>query len=111
MKVNPLEVLQNMGSDALIDMITRLNDFGIVSDEDDLGLSSVVIERWNEPCDDYISELGYTGGKIERCGNNIEDVGAVYAVYNSTCISFEVAMEYLQSFRNNIHDEINHSQV
>lgn len=97
MEIIAHEVLYKMNGAAINSIIESLNKSGIVSDEDETGLHSVVIERWNEQCDAYLKERGYEGGPLRNCGKYVAGTGGVYAIYNPERVSYEEAIEYIES--------------
>ncbi|MDP3269806.1 MAG: hypothetical protein Q8M40_12290 [Legionella sp.] len=95
--MNILEVLKKWDSQAIQSVISLLNSQGIVSDEDDTGLSSTMMENWSDECEQYLRSHGYIGGEIRVCGKFSNDHGAIYALYNTLIVEFEDSYKYLAS--------------
>ena len=78
-------------------LVTTLNATGIVSDEDNnVGISSTMIERWSDDCTDYLRENGYTGGELTDDGGYFPGHGAIYILYDKQPVTYEEAREYLE---------------
>ncbi|MEJ2610690.1 MAG: hypothetical protein P8179_11530 [Candidatus Thiodiazotropha sp.] len=97
-RIATIDVLRNWGQDNVGKLVSILNRNGIVSDEDGLGLSSTMIEAWDEDCDAYLAENGYQGGTLETAAEFISDHGAVYVIYDSESITYEKAKKYIESY-------------
>lgn len=72
---------------ALGPFIARLNATGVVTDEDRLGLSSTMAEGWDEACESFVRLHGYEGGPIELRAAYFNNVGNIYALYDSDALS------------------------
>ena len=79
-------------------LVTRLNEDGMVSDEDNsVGISSTMLERWSEECTEGLRKNGYFGGDLLCIGRYFCGHGAVYVLYDTENISYEEAMAYLET--------------
>ncbi|MEE2604048.1 MAG: hypothetical protein VX595_13350 [Pseudomonadota bacterium] len=78
-----LDILRSWEAELKIKLASALNARSYASDEDDYGLSSIMINNWNLECDDYLREYGYTGGEINNFGKYYNTHGAVYAIYDT----------------------------
>lgn len=97
--MNTLELLESSDHERiqlLVNLLSRDGE-GIVSDEDDGGLTSTMIENWTDDCEKFLRTQGYTGGEIRTCGKFFSEHGAIYALYNTSLIEFEEAYKYLES--------------
>lgn len=81
---------------------TQLNSDGIVSDEDGLGLSSTWIEAWRDEFTEHLKIFGYQGGEINKVGEYFPHYGAVYALYNGSCVSHSQAVAYIKKRANTV---------
>lgn len=92
-----IDVLKSWGSDNTHQLAVFMNHNHIISDEDDLGLSSMMIENWTEECDQYLKKYGYNGGKIKKTGKFFPNIGAVYVLFDENKITYEAAIVYLKT--------------
>ncbi|QSX35350.1 hypothetical protein JYB87_09260 [Shewanella avicenniae] len=79
MALKTIDVLHDLDSDVVEDLVAILNRYGIVSDEDGSCLDSTMIEYWNDECDSFLKSHGYHGGELKSTGNYFDFHGAVYA--------------------------------
>ena len=94
-EVDVLEILEHWETGELLALISALNIQGIISDEDDTGLSSTMVESWKDDCEAFLRKKGYSGGKIERCSKFFDKHGAIYALYDENSYSYEEALKHL----------------
>lgn len=94
-RIITVDLLEDWDEKSLTDLIDILNANHIVSDEDKTCLSSTMIESWKGECDSFLKRNGYLGEKLLSCGGFFDNVGAVYALYDESCISYNEAREYL----------------
>lgn len=73
-------------------LIEALETDGFISDEIQSGLSSSIIEHWDQECDDYLRSRGYGGGKIECYSQYSKFYGQIYVLFDPETISGESAM-------------------
>lgn len=92
-----LQILQGWNSGSLSLVIDALNKKGVITDEESTGLSSYMIEHWNEACTEYLLIHGYAGGKIKTCAKYFPHLGAVYALYDEALLEFEEITGYLEN--------------
>lgn len=93
--MDTLEILETWNYEDLCRLVARLNRDGIVSDEDGLGLSSIMVEFWSEECEEYLRRSGYRGRRIQTCGRFLPAQGAVYALYDSGRRDYDQTFSYL----------------
>ena len=93
-----IEVLKRTDKNLLQKMINRLNDIGIASDEDGCGLSTVMIKRWKNDCEDYLRKNGYFGGNLLTHGNFFAQCGQLLVLFNSELYDYENAMKYMENY-------------
>lgn len=62
--INALEVLKSFSKNEIKYLVDFLNRNHWVSDEDNVGLSSVMMEKWTKECDKFLEENGYLGGTL-----------------------------------------------
>lgn len=94
-QMKTVEILRNLDRATLDDLIGALNSDHMVSDEDNKGLSSVMIEGWSKDCEDYLRENGYSCGKLTTHGGYFPLHGAVYVVFDESQVSYGDASVYL----------------
>ncbi len=90
-----IDTLKKWDQSSLNGLISSLNTDHIVSDEDGIGLSSIMVEDWSEECDDYLRSRGYVGGEIQTHGAYFSHHGAVYVIYDEDHVTYEEASEYI----------------
>lgn len=95
--VDPKDVLHRWNGPLLASLVNALNEAGIVSDEDGLGISSVMVKRWTSGCDEILREHGYKGGPVSTYGAFFPGHGAIYCLYDSVLMDHDVAARYLVS--------------
>ena len=77
-------------------LVKKLNENGMISDEDnDLKISSTMLEYWTDECTDYLHKNGYTGKSLTFIGGYFEGHGAIYVLYDQS-IGYEEAKHYLE---------------
>jgi len=72
-----IEWLDSLDPAVLDAIIRKLNADGRITDECGLGISSTVVEDWNDEDTDYLRTRGYTGGNLTRVTEDSLD-GTVY---------------------------------
>ena len=82
----------------LLAFITQLNRTGIVSDEENFGLSSTMVEGWEISCDIFLMTNGYSGGRIKKCVRYFDTKGNISSVYNSERVTAVQAKKYIAKF-------------
>jgi hypothetical protein len=92
-----LKILENWAPQHVQSLVSSLNTDGIVSDQEDDGLSSTMIEGWTGECEQFIRSKGYTGGKVAICGDFFPGYGAIYALYDTSLMTREEALKYVKS--------------
>ncbi|GAB2199494.1 hypothetical protein [Sessilibacter sp. MAH4] len=97
-KMTTLEILEEWSRADLDRLITKLNENGIASDEDELGLSSTMLENWTVSCDAFLTGNGYKGNSLKTSGKYIQNLGAVYILYDIDVFTYEEAQNYLLTF-------------
>ena len=90
-----INILQGTDSEAVKNLVNKLNFDGIVSDEDGCIVSSFMIEHWSEECDLYLYRNGYTGSRLVRYGKFFPSHGAVYVLFDGDRHSLETANKYM----------------
>jgi hypothetical protein len=95
-----IEILKQWDKQTLNKLVKKLNSDYLVSDEDSIELSSIMIENWSDECDDYLQNSGYTGGKLNSHGEYFNNRGAIYVLFDETKITYESAAEYLNKVAN-----------
>jgi hypothetical protein len=94
---NTLEILQLWDKQVIQKLVSALNTDGIISDEDRTGLSSCMVEKWSIECEVYLRKFGYLGGEIKRYGKYFDTHGAIYALYDSSALDSDDALQHLIS--------------
>lgn len=92
-----LSTLQQWDTQETQKLVLALNSKSIVSDEDETGLSSTMVENWTDSCETFLRNNGYTGGEIKQCSKYFENHGAIYALYDSADLNYEKAVKYIVS--------------
>lgn len=95
--LNVLVTLQSWGQKEVQALAFVLNADGITSDEDGTGLSTFMIEKWAGDCEGYFRSQGYRGGEIKHCEKFFKEHGAIYALYDSSILTYEESLQYLAS--------------
>ncbi len=97
MKDTILEILKAMDIKNINKIVDKLNSDGVVSDEENYGISSHIIENWDEECTEYLLENGYKGRKLRSHGNYFDNYGAVYVLFNEEKHSYDTVMDYMDN--------------
>ena len=95
------EILQALMSynqrEAVRGLVISLNENGIISDEDnEIKISSLMMENWSEKFSEYIRKNGYNGGELRCIGGYFPAHGAIYVLYDTESVLYEEAKEYLE---------------
>lgn len=94
----PLEVLQMREPARVQALIDALHADGIVFDESGLGLSSLMIERWSDGCEEFLRRVGYAGGPLSTGGKYFDGYAAIYMLYDTGALVHEAACKALDEF-------------
>ncbi|WP_137936984.1 hypothetical protein [Chitinivorax sp. B] len=94
-------LLQEWEQPAINTLVTVLNESGIATDEDRLGLSSTMIEGWTDDCSRLLYERGYIGGEIRIGAKFFPESGAIYAVYDSASYELSEVIRHLEQINAN----------
>ena len=79
-------------------LVTKLNEDGMVSDEDNnVGISSTMLENWSEEYSERLRRDGYLGGELFCIGKYFCGHGAIYVLYDTENVSHEDATDYLET--------------
>ncbi|WP_339430492.1 hypothetical protein [Pseudomonas sp. EA_65y_Pfl2_P78] len=73
-----LSWLKSLSNADIQTIVSILNTQGRVTDEYGTGISSTVVERWDESCTSYLRSHGYTGGELRRTVAKAEDGSIIY---------------------------------
>lgn len=95
-KFNAHEVLSKFVPAELTRIADQLNATGFVTDEDGLGLGSMLIEHWTCDCTVLIRGFGYNGGELAVSGSFFDSVGAIYVLYDDASRTGEDVAEHLE---------------
>ena len=93
-----LQVLKEERQKAMVEyLVTTLNTTKLFSDEDNnVGVSSTMLEHWSDECTEYLRENGYTGGELFCIGKYFSAHGAIYVLFDRQGVTYEEANEYLE---------------
>lgn len=97
--VSALEILKGWGKQEINSLVSLLNEYGMISDEEHTGLSSTMVERWSDECEVFLRNNGYVGGEISSSGKYFNESGAIYALYDTDKHDIESAHEHLVSIK------------
>lgn len=89
--MNVLDTLENWDKELVLSLISSLNKYGIVTDEEHNGLYSTMVEHWAENCEAFLRDNGYEGGGLQTRSKYFNTFGQLYALYDSTALSLEAA--------------------
>jgi hypothetical protein len=95
-KFNSHEILSKFIPADLTRIADQLNSTGFVTDEDRLGLGSMLIEHWTCDCTGLIRSFGYSGGELVVSGRFFDSVGVIYVIYDEASCTGEDAAEHLE---------------
>lgn len=92
---SPLMVLASWDAPLLQALIDKLTQDGFASDEDQVGLSSTMVERWGENCTRFLRTYGYTGGELVVDARYYSHVGNIYVLFDGDWHNRQDAQRYL----------------
>lgn len=102
MEFDPLEVIEGKDKTELQQIIIKLNNDGILLDDEDPSFSSsMLMKYWNSSCEKYLRENGYRGGRLLPIGKYFVGIGNLYALINTDKDeAHRIAMSYLEDLAN-----------
>ena len=81
--IDTIEILRrwyNESPEIIGNIVEKLNVHGLVSDECGFGISSTMVEKWDDRCSQFLENCGYDGGRLAKTGKYIDGYGSVYVV-------------------------------
>lgn len=84
--IDTIEILRrwyNESPEIIGNIVEKLNVHGLVSDECGFGISSTMVEKWDDRCSQFLENCGYDGGRLAKTGKYIDGYGSVYVVFDS----------------------------
>lgn len=99
MEFDPLEVIKRAEKTDLQKIIVKLNEDGILLDDEDPSFSSsMLMKYWNSSCEKYLREKGYEGGSLLPIAKYFVGIGNLYALINTDKDgSHKIAISYLEN--------------
>lgn len=95
MQEKVVNILRNSEPISLSNLIEKLNIDGIISDEDQMFLSSTMVENWTSDCDLFLVERGYMGSTLKIHGKFYPSHGAVYVLFDESRHTYDTANKYM----------------